>query len=87
MLAQVSTVKTLGGGLVLHGKTGSGPVKANDFNGPFEGWFVGWLERPTARPVVYAAWAQAPSYSLLKDFRQEAAERMLERIGVITSSP
>jgi beta-lactamase class D len=87
LLAQVSAVKPLSDGLVLHGKTGSGPVKANDFDGPFEGWFVGWLERPNARPVVFAAWAQAPSYGLLKDFRQEVAERMLERMGVITSIP
>ena len=68
-------------GVSLHGKTGSGPRGRGDFDGPFEGWLVGWVERPGRKPVVYALWAAAPNYESLKDFRQQAAEELLSRQG------
>jgi beta-lactamase class D len=82
LLAQVSRAKSFGD-LVLHGKTGAGPVTPGRFDGPFEGWYVGWLHRPSGKPVVFATWVAAPGFESLKDFRQQAAETMLQRMGMI----
>jgi beta-lactamase class D len=70
----------------LHGKTGAGPVRHGQYEGPFEGWYVGWVERPGRKPVVFATWSRAPGFKQLKDFRLEATLRMLERMGVTGSS-
>lgn len=87
LLSELSVVETRGT-LVLHGKTGSGPVKPGQFEGPFEGWLVGWVARPQSKPVVFATFATGPSYSSIKEFRQQASERLLERIGAWpTSTP
>ncbi len=70
-------------GYRLFGKTGSGPVVADQFDGPFEGWYVGWLERPEGAPVVFAVWAQAESYSELRAYRRQAAEAILAGRGYL----
>ena len=70
-------------GIRLYGKTGSGPVKADDFDGEFEGWFVGWLERPTTAPVLFALWTRGQSYSEIKNYRLEASEQLLEQAGFL----
>lgn len=82
LLSRVSVARAFGD-LVLHGKTGAGPVKPGRFEGPFEGWYVGWLERPGRKPVVFATYVEAPSFASLKDFRQQASEVMLQRMGAI----
>jgi beta-lactamase class D len=74
-------------GFELHGKTGAGPRRSGDFDGPFEGWLVGWLQRPAGQPVVFATWVSAPSFAELKDFRQQASERLLRRMGVMPDGP
>ena len=70
-------------GFRLYGKTGSGPVKSGDFSGPFEGWYVGWLERPDQRPVLFALWTTGPDFKSIKDYRQNRVERVLEQAGYL----
>lgn len=70
-------------GFRLYGKTGSGPVKSGDFSGPFEGWYVGWLERPDRRPVLFALWTTGPDYQSIKSYRQNRVERVLEQAGYL----
>lgn len=71
------------GGCRLHGKTGAGPA-GEDFDGPFEGWLVGWSQCGEAAPTVYALWTRGSSFGAIRDFRQEAAIRMLQHIGAWT---
>lgn len=68
-------------GYEFHGKTGSGPIKPGDFDGPFEGWLVGYVRRPNAAPISYALYASGPSYSAIRDFRPQFAQRLLQDIG------
>lgn len=64
----------------LHGKTGAGPVVPGDFDGRFEGWYVGYLSRETQAPVVFALHAEAASYSGIQTFRRQMAERLLSDV-------
>lgn len=64
----------------LHGKTGSGPVVLNDFDGRFEGWYVGYLVRDARQPIVFALHAEAASYGGIQTFRREMAERLLSDV-------
>jgi beta-lactamase class D len=60
--------------LAVFGKTGAGPLREKDFDGPFEGWFVGWLREENGRPVaVFALHAQADSFGRLASARRAAA--------------
>jgi beta-lactamase class D len=68
-------------GFRLHGKTGSGPVSGVGLDGPFEGWLVGWVERPDAEPVVYALFVGGPSFQSISSFRGEMARSFLRRIN------
>lgn len=67
-------------GCRLHGKTGAGPV-GEDFDGPFEGWLVGWSQCGDAAPTVFALWTRGTSFGAIRLFRQQAATRMLQHIG------
>ncbi|MEM1047464.1 MAG: penicillin-binding transpeptidase domain-containing protein [Pseudomonadota bacterium] len=71
------------GAVSLHGKTGAGPVVSGQFNGPFEGWYVGFVRRADARPVVFALHTRAPSFRALKDFRKRFAVRLLKHRGLV----
>jgi beta-lactamase class D len=73
-------------GITLYGKTGSGPVREADFNGEFEGWFVGWLERPGAQPVLFALWTRGANYDAIKSYRKKATEQILEQAGYLPLS-
>jgi beta-lactamase class D len=64
----------------LHGKTGAGPA-GDDFDGPFEGWLVGWAQCGEAAPTVYALWTRGESFAAIRDFRRRAAEALLRRAG------
>lgn len=72
-----------GNGLDLHGKTGSGPVVPGDFSGSFEGWYVGWVGRDGRRPVPFALYTRAATYTELRDFRRQFAIRMLTECAVL----
>ena len=66
-------------GADLFGKTGSGPLLAGKFEGPFEGWLVGYLRRQGRQPIVYAL---GPDYASIKQFRQQISEALLQEMGV-----
>jgi len=70
----------------LHGKTGAGPA-GEDFDGPFEGWLVGWSRCAERAPTVFALWTRGESYLAIRDFRREAAVALLRRIGAFPAPP
>lgn len=72
-------------GITLHGKTGAGTLLPGDFSGPFEGWFVGWLDRPDGAPAVFALYATGETFGAIRDFRQDFAIDLLERCGLTSS--
>lgn len=61
----------------VHGKTGSGPVRRGDFSGPFDGWYVGFIQRQEALPVVFALYARGQGFSSVRTFRQDFATQLL----------
>jgi beta-lactamase class D len=71
------------GGVSLHGKTGAGPVDSDDIDAAFTGWYVGYLKRPDAAPVVFALHVAAPSFSMLRDFRRQFSVELLEDMGAV----
>ena len=70
-------------GLSLFGKTGAGPVRDNDFSGEFEGWFVGWLERPNAKPIVFALWTKGPNFEAIRAYRAAESQLYLRQLGYL----
>ncbi|MEM1081355.1 MAG: penicillin-binding transpeptidase domain-containing protein [Pseudomonadota bacterium] len=66
--------------LILHGKTGSGPV-TDDMDGAFQGWLVGWVERSEQRPVIFALFVEGPSFSSIRTFRLDMSRRLLIEAG------
>lgn len=77
LLAEVSFAGSREDGQ-LHGKTGSGPVNLGDFDGRFEGWYVGYLDRGGCAPIVFALHAEGASYGAIRTARRGLAERMLD---------
>lgn len=70
-------------GYALHGKTGSGPVVPGDFEGRFEGWLVGWVDKPDADSVVYALYVNGPSFESIGAFRYQMAARFLRALNAL----
>jgi beta-lactamase class D len=73
-------------GYALRGKTGSGPVVPNDFDGAFEGWLVGWVERPDATAVAFALYVKGPSFDSIGGFRYQMSARFLRAIGALPAN-
>lgn len=69
----------------LHGKTGGGPVVPGNLSGPFEGWYVGFVERTNAMPVVFALHTQGPSWNSIREFRQSFTTRLLIEANLLTA--
>ena len=70
-------------GYVLRGKTGSGPVVPGEFDGAFEGWLVGWVEKPDAGAVAFALYVSGPSFESIGSFRYQMSARFLRAIGAL----
>ncbi|TQV71301.1 class D beta-lactamase [Denitrobaculum tricleocarpae] len=70
-------------GFVLHGKTGAGPADLTNFQGEFEGWFTGWVERPDRAPLVYALYVRGKDFPSIRTFRREMSEDLLMKIGAL----
>ncbi len=79
-LDQVAFLKPLSPTAKLYGKTGSGPVVLNHFDGEFEGWLVGYVKREGKKPLVYALYAKGKTYQEIAKFRQQMSERLLKEI-------
>ena len=67
-------------GVTLHGKTGAGAVRPS---GRFEGWYVGFLLRDTARPVVFALYGEAANFRQIRAFRRAFALDLLDTAGLL----
>jgi beta-lactamase class D len=67
----------------LHGKTGAGSLQGGGFDEAFEGWLVGWIERPEQLPVVFALYVSAPDFQSIARFRLEMSTRLLQRMGAL----
>lgn len=70
-------------GVTLYGKTGAGPLRPGDYDGAFQGWLAGYVRRPQKRPVSYALYVTGPSFSSIRQFRQDMSEALLRQIGVL----
>lgn len=79
-LDQVAFLKSLSPTAKLYGKTGSGPVVLNQFDGAFEGWLVGYVKREGKKPLVYALYAKGKTYQEIAKFRQQMSERILQKL-------
>lgn len=80
-LARVADAGPLGD-LTLYGKTGAGTVNRGQFNGPFEGWYVGWLTRDGDAAIVFAHQTQGESFKAIRTFRKDFAEVLLMACGL-----
>ncbi len=80
--ASISNAKD---GVVLHGKTGAGPVDLGNFQGDFEGWFAGWVDRPNQAPLVYTLYARGENFKEIRTFRRDMAEELLMKIDALPS--
>lgn len=70
----------------LHGKTGAGTILPGDFSGPFDGWFVGFVQRQDALPIVFALYVRGPDFQSVRTFRQEFATQILIESGLLSSA-
>lgn len=66
-----------------HGKTGAGPVDAENMDGAFAGWLVGWVETQAGDPVGYALYVRGPDFAAIRDLRREAVALFLREIQVL----
>lgn len=69
------------GGLRLYGKTGAGPQRRGEMDGPFEGWFVGYVRDDRGGAWPFALFVRGPSYASIGAFRREMALRLLAAVG------
>lgn len=70
----------------LYAKTGSGSMNPPAVSGPFQGWYVGWLERRQKKPVVFALYTQGPSFDAIRDYRRAATLSALRLSGLLPES-
>ena len=69
--------------LSLYGKTGTGPLEANNFDGAFEGWYVGYIRDEDGKPVTaFAVYMGAESFPALQNYRKELSLKLLADIGL-----
>lgn len=66
----------------LYAKTGTGPIDPNNFDGAFEGWYVGYLKDSNGNATtVFAIYMEAESFSAIKDYRKELTLKLLADLG------
>lgn len=70
-------------GYALYGKTGSGPVVPGDFEGRFEGWLVGWVDKPDADSVVFALYVNGSSFESIGAFRYQMSAQFLRAMNAL----
>jgi beta-lactamase class D len=81
-LESASLSSDVGSGRIF-AKTGSGPLTPGQFDGPFEGWYVGYVRSRDAQPMAsFALYVQATSYRDLQSLRQQASVQLLRGLGL-----
>jgi beta-lactamase class D len=79
-LDQVAFLGTLSAKDTLYGKTGSGPLVLNHFDGAFEGWLVGYVKRQSQKPMIYALYVKGSNFKEIAKFRQQMSEAILKTL-------
>lgn len=79
-LREVSLIDAHAGD-ALYGKTGSGPIQAQDMDGPFEGWLVGWIERDSMPTATFALFISGPGYPSIRTARLDIALALFDICG------
>lgn len=70
-------------GTRMYAKTGSGPKLPGQFDGAFEGWYVGYVRAADSMPLAaFAIFVRGPNYASIRTFRQDMTYRLLEYIGL-----
>jgi beta-lactamase class D len=73
-------------GLSLYAKTGAGPVDPQNFDGAFEGWYVGYVKAEDGKPVAaFALYMEAESFSQIKTYRKDFSLRLLTDLNLWNS--
>lgn len=80
-LVEISRVGRFGD-FMLHGKTGSGPIRPGEFSGAFEGWYAGWLMQGEKAIVAFAHHAHGDSFEAIRTYRLDFAETLLAACGM-----
>lgn len=71
------------GDFLLYAKTGAGPIDSNNFDGAFEGWYVGYIRDKNANPVTaFAIYVEAESFTAIKNFRRDFSLKLLTSLGL-----
>lgn len=79
---EVAALQGIKNSISLYAKTGTGPLDGNNFDGAFEGWYVGYLKDGKGKATTaFAIYMQAESFSALKDYRKELTLRLLADLG------
>lgn len=66
----------------LYAKTGTGPLDPDNYDGAFEGWYVGYIKDNAGKPVTaFAIYMQGESFSAIQNYRKELALRLLAESG------
>lgn len=67
----------------LYAKTGAGPVDPNNFDGAFEGWYVGYVKDDGGKPLAaFALYMKTENFSALKDYRKALSLQLLGKFGL-----
>lgn len=67
----------------LYAKTGAGPVAPNNFDGAFEGWYVGYVKDDGGKPVAaFALYMETENFTALKDYRKALSLQLLGDLGL-----
>lgn len=66
-----------------YGKTGAGPVAADNMDGAFAGWLVGWVETAGGKTVSYALYTEGENFAAIKDYRREATQAFLQALQIL----
>lgn len=70
-------------GLSLYAKTGASPVDPKNFDGAFEGWYVGYVKDNAGKPVAaFALYMEAENFAALKDYRKALSLKLLGDLGL-----
>ena len=66
----------------LYAKTGTGPIDPHNFDGAFEGWYVGYVKDKDGKAVAaFAIYMQGDSFSALQNYRKELSLQLLTGLG------
>ena len=67
----------------LYAKTGAGPIDPENFDGAFEGWYVGYTKDQHAKPAAaFAIYVEAENFTMIKNFRRAFSLQLLGDLGL-----